>query len=129
MDKIAKLNLTNYRSYAHLKIDTDGAKNIVITGENGVGKTNILEAISMLSASGPFRKAKTQQLGLIGGDPQIFTVFAKLGEEKLGVSCDYSDESGGVKEIVANGEAIQVGALTDIIKIVWVTPFMDRLFS
>jgi len=128
MDKIEKLNLTNYRSYAHLKLDTEGAKNVVITGPNGVGKTNILEAVSMLSANGPFRKARTQQLGLIGGTPQVFTIFAKIGDDTLGLSCDYSTE-GGVKEIVANSEEIQAGDMADIVKIVWITPFMDRLFS
>jgi DNA replication and repair protein RecF len=62
---INRLILNNYRSYEKLRIDTNSVKNIIITGDNGAGKTNILEAISMFSMSGPFRKAKLAQLGKI----------------------------------------------------------------
>ena len=69
--EIKRLILTNFRSYDKLKLDCEGIKNIIITGENGAGKTNILEAISMLSISGPFRKAKLSQLGRINSEHKL----------------------------------------------------------
>ena len=128
MAEISRLRLVNYRSYARLKIDTGGAKTIVITGKNGAGKTNILEAISMLSPAGPFRKAKPEQIGLVGAEDKTFTIFAQVGESAVGLSCDYGGEA-GAKTIVANEANIAVHELAMLVKIVWITPLMDRLFS
>ena len=141
---INRLILTNYRSYDKLRIDTDSVKNIIITGENGAGKTNILEAISMLSQSGPFRKAKLTQLGKIEVQPQIFTISSHIKSDDitniLGLSYNYTDknslsfsddmqETTEKRQIIANEENITVGDLQNYIRIVWITPFMDRLFS
>lgn len=45
---VTRLTLTDFRNYAHLRLNAELAP-IVITGENGSGKTNILEAISFLT--------------------------------------------------------------------------------
>ena len=141
-----RLILTNYRSYDRLRIDTDLAKNIIITGENGAGKTNILEAISMFSASGPFRKAKLPQLGKVGATSQVFTISSHIQSDDenhiLGLSYNYADknsvpafddddtiDTSATRQLVANDENIAVGDLQNYIRIVWITPFMDRLFS
>lgn len=141
--EIKRLVLTNFRSYDKLKIDCEGIKNIIITGENGAGKTNILEAISMLSVSGPFRKAKLSQLGKIDSDNKVFTISSQLltGDDShtLGISYNYKNKDEFIKDdfdetmekrtIVANENNIQAQDLQNFIKIIWITPFMDRLFS
>jgi DNA replication and repair protein RecF len=142
--EIARLALSNFRSYGKLRLEIGGAKSIIITGPNGAGKTNILEAVSMLSAAGPFRKASLAQLGKIGGVPPTFTVFANVGtedgESSLGLSYNYEakgeelDEDGfdagaAAKAIVADGAGIGVSELADFVRVVWLTPLMDRLFS
>lgn len=48
---VSRLTLTDFRNYAHLRINAKLAP-IIITGENGTGKTNILEAISFLTPAG-----------------------------------------------------------------------------
>ena len=138
---IKRLVLNNYRSYDKLRIDTSMSKNIIITGKNGAGKTNILESISMLSQSGPFRKAKLIQLGKTNVDLPIFTISAQIESEddifNLGLSYNYSDKQNisdddeiiEKRQIVANENSITVSDLQNYIRIIWITPFMDRLFS
>ena len=48
---ITQLTLENFRNYANLRLDIK-AGSIVLTGANGAGKTNLLEAISMLTRAG-----------------------------------------------------------------------------
>ena len=51
---IKKLELTNFRNYDKFKIDDLGNSNIII-GENGVGKTSILESIYVCSLARSFK--------------------------------------------------------------------------
>ncbi len=139
---INRLVLNNYRSYEKLRIDTNSVKNIIITGDNGAGKTNILEAISMFSMSGPFRKAKLAQLGKLESSNPVFTISSQIKNDDenitLGLSYNYgkkqnliSDEDEIIekRQLVANDNNISVGDLQNFIRIIWITPFMDRLFS
>ena len=140
---ITRLILNNYRSYEKLRIDTSGVKTVIITGQNGAGKTNILEAISMLSQSGPFRKAKLSQLGKIDGSSPVFTISSQIKTDEdtvsLGLSYNYAgkqttfdDDDTDITEkrqIVAGENNISVGNLQEYIRLIWITPFMDRLFS
>ncbi len=141
--EIKRLILTNFRSYDKLKLDCEGIKNIIITGENGAGKTNILEAISMLSISGPFRKAKLSQLGRINSEHKVFTVSSQITTDDelhtLGISYNYKnkdatsyDSQDDIVEkrlIIADENNISAQDLQNYIKLIWITPFMDRLFS
>ena len=139
---ITRLILNNYRSYEKLRIDTSSVKNVIITGQNGAGKTNILEAISMLSQAGPFRKAKLQQLGRIESNNPVFTISSQVIKDdrnfNIGLSYNYSstptvisedEEVVEKRQIVVEGKNVSIGELQDYIKIIWITPFMDRLFS
>ena len=59
MSWISKLQITNFRNYETASIITESAAPVVLHGANGAGKTNILEAISMLSPGRGLRNAKT----------------------------------------------------------------------
>ena len=54
---ISTLTLANFRNYSHLTLNTD-TQPVVLTGSNGAGKTNILEAISFLSPGTGLRGAR-----------------------------------------------------------------------
>ena len=58
---IEKVTLTNFRSHKNTNIDTPES-NVVLFGENGSGKTNILEAISLFSPGRGLRGATNQDL-------------------------------------------------------------------
>ena len=45
---ITRLSLTDFRSYADAVL-APGPGFVILTGENGAGKTNVLEAVSLLS--------------------------------------------------------------------------------
>jgi DNA replication and repair protein RecF len=57
--KICSLFLENFRNYSSKEIHFSPGVNIII-GENGVGKTNILESIFSLAFSKPFRSTKKE---------------------------------------------------------------------
>ena len=51
---ISRLKLTNFRNYKHLETEFGPNMNILI-GNNAVGKTNILESISILALTKSYR--------------------------------------------------------------------------
>ncbi|WP_410542560.1 DNA replication/repair protein RecF [Wolbachia endosymbiont of Tetranychus urticae] len=58
---IKKLKLYNFRSHSNFELDLDD-RPVVVTGQNGIGKTNILEAISLLAKSNGMKKAKINEM-------------------------------------------------------------------
>ena len=53
---IRQIGLTDFRNYAALSLSLTGS-HVVITGENGAGKTNLLEAVSFLAPGRGMRRA------------------------------------------------------------------------
>ncbi len=53
---VKQLTLTNFRNYSELNVNFNSDK-IFITGDNGIGKTNIIESIYYLTLGRTFRKA------------------------------------------------------------------------
>ncbi len=51
---IKSLKLKNYRNYSDLQLEFDSGINLLV-GDNGVGKTNILESIHLLASTKSFR--------------------------------------------------------------------------
>jgi DNA replication and repair protein RecF len=127
------LTLTDFRNYDHLRIDLD-ARPVVLTGANGAGKTNLLEAVSYLTAGRGLRGAQLDSVIRIGTDG--FAVAATLlkpisateaGEIDIGTGYRRG-ESGRVARI--NHEpASGVGALAELVRALWLTPAMDGLFT
>src|SRR5689334_5483090 len=64
---LAALRLTNYRNYRSLSLALDG-RSVVLTGDNGAGKTNLLEAVSFLSPGRGLRRARLDEVARNGGD-------------------------------------------------------------
>ena len=61
---ITKLTLENFRNYQRLVLEIP-ARPVVLTGHNGAGKTNILEAISLLSPGRGLRNAKLRGIDAV----------------------------------------------------------------
>lgn len=57
--KILNLKLLNFRNYEKLELSFNPSKNIII-GQNGMGKTNIVEAIYVLALTKSFRGSKEE---------------------------------------------------------------------
>jgi DNA replication and repair protein RecF len=126
---ITRLQLTDFRSHAATEIHArPGA--IVITGENGAGKTNILEALSLL---GPGRGLRGTPLGDAarsrgpGGWSIAATLAAEGGDVEIGTGT--AREAPERRIVRINGAAASATALGEWLALVWLTPAMDRLFA
>jgi len=132
---LTRLVLTDFRNYTYLKVETD-TRPVVLTGPNGSGKTNLLEAISFLSPGRGLRRAKLN-------DPECnfgkggWAVSATVHDGQL-------DRTLGTGLIRAGGNLSQTEKRTvridgqngmkatdfgEILNIGWLTPQMDRLFQ
>src|SRR5439155_24828534 len=74
--RIARLALTDFRNHADLLLEV-GPGLVVLTGENGVGKTNVLEALSLLAPGRGLRGATLGEMARQEG-PGGFAVAARL---------------------------------------------------
>ncbi|OYU16526.1 MAG: DNA replication/repair protein RecF [Alphaproteobacteria bacterium PA4] len=129
MPAIIRLALTDFRSHAALAIAAaPGA--VVITGENGAGKTNILDAISLLGPGRGLRGASLSDAARSSG-PGGWSVAAMLatdgGTVDIGTGTAASAPERRIVRI--NGAASTSATLGDWLALVWLTPAMDRLFA
>ena len=76
---VRRVMLTEYRSYAALDLDIDAAV-VALTGENGAGKTNVLEALSLFTPGRGLRRAELADCARSGG-PGGFSVSILLRDE------------------------------------------------
>ncbi|TIN31424.1 MAG: DNA replication/repair protein RecF [Mesorhizobium sp.] len=130
---ISKLTLTNFRNYAALTIDlAPGA--VVFSGDNGAGKTNLLEAISFLTPGRGLRRAPYADVAREGGDGG-FALHARLdgpdGQVEIGTGISGGDTAGeGGRRVRINGApARSAEDMLEWLRVVWLTPAMDALFT
>jgi DNA replication and repair protein RecF len=129
---LSRLNLTDFRNYADVSLRLDG-RHVVLTGENGAGKTNLLEAVSFLSPGRGLRRAvltDVTRVGSAGG----FTIFAALdgmeGEVSIGTGLEAAESESVSRKLRINGTpARSTEELTDHLRVLWLTPAMDGLFT
>ncbi|WMS44875.1 DNA replication/repair protein RecF [Acuticoccus sp. MNP-M23] len=126
--RLTRLTLTDFRNYATATFETR-AGHVVFTGPNGAGKTNILEAISLLSPGRGLRRATYAQMGRQGslGRWAINARLAKDGEE-TGVGIGLPP-GGSTRQVRIDGDDRRPDDLTDILRVLWLTPAMDGLFT
>ena len=105
-----------------------------MTGENGVGKTNILEAISYLSPGRGLRRAVAEQVGKLHSNG-AWTVFASLDSpsDMVNIGTGLQFTANGLepgRKLHINGSlAKSSDMLLDYCRVLWLTPAMDGLFT
>ncbi|NQW01873.1 MAG: DNA replication/repair protein RecF [Rhodospirillales bacterium] len=130
---IERLTLTDFRSYTSLRIEA-GGQPVVLTGVNGAGKTNILEAISLLVPGRGLRRARMSELACDRG-PGDWAVAAQVStpDGKVTVGTGFVPDGPGRRErrlVRIDGETVSSQAeLARHMGAHWLTPQMDRLFS
>jgi DNA replication and repair protein RecF len=133
---VTRLALTDFRNYRTARLEL-AAGPVVLTGANGAGKTNLLEAVSVLSPGRGLRNARLADFDrrpANDGEAEAATSWAvaatidtRRGAVRIGTG---RDPAGGERRVVridgenARGQA----ALGEVIGITWLTPQMDRLF-
>ncbi|HEX7074089.1 MAG TPA: DNA replication/repair protein RecF [Hyphomicrobiaceae bacterium] len=133
---IEHLTLTNFRNYASARLDLT-PEPIVLFGANGAGKTNLLEAVSLLAPGQGLRRAPFGQLARVGGSGDwavAARVHAPRGTVDIGTGRLPSQETDAGAR---TGRLVRIdgipqsgsGALADWVEMVWLTPAMDGLFT
>lgn len=124
------LHLHNYRNFTELELILNNGI-VMIIGENGSGKTNILEAISLLSPGRGIRGAKYEDIVLNQSDTRAesWSIGAKL-QSKIGTASIKSSfaKSTHLRTIEYNGSKITNSELGSLINVIWLTPQMDGIF-
>lgn len=126
---IARLILTDFRNHAAVSIDAGGGF-VVLTGENGAGKTNVLEAVSLLAPGRGLRRAALGEMarqGGSGGFGVAATLASGLGPVDIGTGTIASAPERRIVRI--NSAAAAATALAEWTSVLWLTPAMDRLFT
>lgn len=129
-----RLRLTDFRSYAALDLAIE-APFVALTGDNGAGKTNILEALSLFTPGRGLRRAEAADCARRegkGGWAAALDLEPGDGGPKLrlGVGLEAGDETGGARRFRVDGAPqSSARAFADHLRIVWLTPAMDGLFA
>lgn len=122
---IARLTLTDFRNHRDTVIQSAGAMMMIFTGDNGAGKTNILEAVSLLAPGRGLRGAALRDMARRDG-PGGFAVAAEIDGVRIGTGT--LAEAPDRRQVRVNGTAAAATALAEHLAISWLTPAMDRLF-
>jgi DNA replication and repair protein RecF len=121
---VSRLTLTDFRSYASATIEP-GPGFVLLFGENGAGKTNLMEAVSILTPGRGLRGAALSEMARKGGSG-AWAVAAKLGETDIGTGTQPSAPER--RQVRINGAPASVNSLSEWLSVLWLTPAMDRLF-
>jgi DNA replication and repair protein RecF len=126
-----RITLTRFRNHAASRLERSGKVNLLF-GENGAGKTNVLEAISLLAPGRGLRRANLAEMAARGGDGS-FGVGAELdgadGREPVRLGTGVVAERTGRRVVHVNGAESSAVALGEWLAIAWLTPAMDGLFA
>lgn len=122
---IKRLKLTNYRNHQNLTLEFSPDINIII-GDNGTGKTNILEAINLLSTSRSFRARYDSDL--IAHREEFTLIEAEISLEQesdkiqMQIKRTERSENTSVKKVKVNNVARSLSKFTHHLKSVLFSP-------
>ncbi|MAS43434.1 MAG: DNA replication/repair protein RecF [Rhodobacteraceae bacterium] len=128
MTALRTLAAAHFRSHRLARLETDG-RSVALFGPNGAGKTNLLEAVSLLSPGRGLRRAEADALPR---RPEAlgWRVSARLsapdGPREVETG---ADAPGQPRAVRIDGKTVPQARLASLLRIVWLTPAMDRLWT
>jgi DNA replication and repair protein RecF len=127
---VRRLSLTDFRSYERAEIELAGGP-VVLFGPNGAGKTNLLEAVSYLAPGKGLRGASAADVGRrlpgeASGRPWAVSSEIDTGEDAVRVGT--RTEGGARRAVRIDGAPAPPARLSEVVRLVWLTPQQDRLF-
>lgn len=131
---ICGLAVTDFRNYDYVRLACDG-RPVVLSGDNGAGKTNLLEALSFLAPGRGLRRARLSGVTRIGASSGAWAVAATLNAGaplKLGTGLLAAENGASVERRVVRVDGApqsSAACLSQWLSVVWLTPEMDRLFN
>ncbi|RVT43482.1 DNA replication/repair protein RecF [Sphingobium algorifonticola] len=122
---LSRLTISDFRNHEDaLIVPAHGF--IVLTGDNGAGKTNILEAISLLAPGRGLRGAALREMARQGGSGG-FGIAAQVDGVTIGTGA--TAETPDRRTVRIGGTQSAATALAEHLAVLWLTPAMDRLFA
>ena len=123
MAAITHLVVAQFRSWQALRLALDG-RPVALSGANGAGKTNLIEALSLLSPGRGLRGAASADLARRPG-----TDGWKVAAEFFGHEVETGAGPGQGREVRIDGKAAPQVALARLGAVLWLVPAMDRLWT
>ena len=123
---VARLSLVDFRSYRDASVAAL-PNLVVLTGENGAGKTNVLEAMSLLSPGRGLRGSALSEMARDDG-PGGFAIAARLADG-TDIGTGTAPAAPDRRQVRINGAAAAANAMAEWLSLLWLTPAMDRLFT
>ena len=126
-----RISLTRFRNHSATEIAGTAQFNLLV-GENGAGKTNVLEAISLLSPGRGLRRAALAEIvqhGASDGFGVGASLGTGLGEEPVRLATYSEAQQPGRRKVRINGAETTATALGEWLALTWLTPAMDGLFT
>lgn len=126
-----RILLSRFRNHHDSLIEGTRHFNLLV-GENGAGKTNVLEAISLLAPGRGLRRAALTDMPEKVEPATGFAVSAALatrGGEAVRLGTGILPERPGRRTVQVNGAECPAVRLSEWLSIGWLTPAMDRLFA
>jgi DNA replication and repair protein RecF len=130
---VTSLSLHHFRNYDSCRLEVAPGP-VVLTGRNGAGKTNILEALSLLTPGRGLRRARLSELDNNQTSGQPWAVAASImgmqGEAKIGTGRDPANPDQPDKRITKiDGKEVPQAELARHMAMIWLTPQMEQLFN
>jgi DNA replication and repair protein RecF len=122
---LSRLSLNDFRNHAALEIRPN-AQFIALHGSNGAGKTNILEAVSLLVPGRGLRRAAMSDMVRAGGGGG-FAIVAEVSGNVIGTGV--SAQQPERRKVRVNESNASINSLAEWLSVIWLTPAMDRLFA
>jgi DNA replication and repair protein RecF len=128
---VRRLAFADFRSYPSLDLAVN-ARLVVLTGDNGAGKTNLLEALSLLAPGRGLRRAELRDCARSDGGGG-FAISVELetqnGGVQLGTGIEPQTNAPLLRKYrIDRAPARSIRGFSDHVRVVWLTPAMDGLF-
>ena len=131
MASIEKIQINNFKS--HKKFITDlsnDPQQIVVYGENGIGKTNLIEALSFFSNSKGLRGDNIEKV--ITNHDQAINTNIKINilsnHQKYNLSLFIKEKESKLQKILyLDDKKTSLIKIKEIISFIWLTPYMDKI--
>lgn len=129
---VRRLGLTAFRSYRSAQLEA-ASNSVVLTGANGAGKTNLLEALSFLAPGRGLRRSQVSTVQNARETSLRWAVSATVdtpnGSRRVGTGRDPEGQTERRVIRIDGAQAKSQAELSDLGSISWLTPDMDGLFT
>ncbi|MXO76208.1 DNA replication/repair protein RecF [Altererythrobacter aerius] len=124
-----RISLSRFRNHMATVLEGTGQFNLLV-GHNGAGKTNVLEALSLLAPGRGLRRAALPEIAAQAGDGG-FAVGASLtgADEAVRIGTQVDPARPTRRTVRINGAEASAIGLGEWLAISWLTPAMDGLFT